>query len=534
MKNKDGSQREYLQLVESRRVNGQPRQIVLMTLGRTDTDDGRAKIRKITQALLKNNSEYTLLDPEKHLSCERAMEYGPLLIFKKLWNEMGFGEVIEEEMSKNDAEFSIVESIFNMVLNRVTEPCSKAQLELWQDDVYGLKKFESHQYYRALDYLIDNKESIEQGLYHRVRDLFSQSVDVVLFDTTTVVYFGEGDKGEDLLKQGFSKDKRFDLKQVVIGVLMSKEGIPLGYEVFPGNNNDVTCFKNIIEKVKDKFQLGKVILVGDRGMISQKNINYLEKNGYEYILGYRMRTIPKKDRSKVLNKAKLKKSSDTLEYREVKYEGQKLIICYNPERAEKDKEHREEIIEKLRVKLKSTKDPKGLVSNAHYKKFLKIYGSKPQIDEERVLQDAQYDGVYVITSNTKFSAQYIIHSYKDLWQVEQAFRQLKSELKVGPMYHWKDRRVRAHIMVCFISLVMRTVFYKSLQEEDENVSYPKVMRDLKSLQAIEQKILGSPITMRTELKTGASLAFKALRLKVPNRVLSESGNLSAVVVRQTH
>jgi transposase len=532
LKNKDGSTRTYLQLVESRRVNGKPRQIVLMTMGRSDTEEGRERIREITSILLKSGNEYRLLDVEKDLKAQDTKELGPLLIFQRLWKELGFEEIVGGEMKKTGAEFEVATAIFQMVLNRLTRPCSKFQLELWSKDIYEINKFESHEYYRAMDYLIEHKDKIEQGVFYRMRDIFTQDVDVVLFDTTSLVYYGDADKGEKLLKKGFSKARRGDLNQVIVGVLMSKEGIPLGHETYEGNKNDVTCFKEVIKKVREKFQLRRVIMVGDRGMTNNPNLELLRGSGYEYIMGYRMRTIPKRERAIILSKADLRKLKNIkLQFKEVYYEGTRLVVCYNDERAVKDKEHREKQLEALRDKLKSGK-VKALISNPFYRKFVSIRANKPRLDIEKIRQDELYDGVFVLTTNTKLSCLQVVESYKDLWQVEMAFRQLKSELEAGPIYHWKDRRIRAHIMICFLALVMRTCFYKLLQATKKKVSYNQVLWDLKSLRAVELEIQKERVTLRTELKPGASLAFRAMNMRAPNRILSQPGNLSGVVVRQ--
>ena len=197
------------------------------------------------------------------------------------------------------------------MLNRLTDPGSKRQLTLWEESIEGLQKFELHQYYRALDYLIDNKDEIERNTFFQMRDLFHQELDVVLFDTTSLVYYGQGEEDENgekpedaqLLDYGFSKARRGDLKQVVVGVLMSQEGVPLGHEVFSGNTNDVKCFAEIIDQLKEKYGLSRLVLVGDRGMISKKNISELEGKGLDYILGYRMRTISKDERKFIFKKA---------------------------------------------------------------------------------------------------------------------------------------------------------------------------------------------------------------------------------------
>lgn len=530
-KNKDGRLRQYVQIVESQRINGKPRHVVKMSLGRVDTDEGRKKVDDILNCLESFSNKVTFLDLANDLKANWSKPYGATLIFRRLWEEINFSKVFGDKLKDLEAEFDVREAIFNMVLNRLSDPCSKRALNLWQEDHYGISTFDSHQYYRALDYLISHKDAIEQRIFHRMRDLFSPTVDVVLFDTTSIVYYGDATKNEELLDYGFSKARRGDLKQVVVGVLMSKEGIPIGHETYSGNTNDVTCFKQMIDQVSSRFKIGKVILVGDRGMISKDNISYLEKKGYYYILGYRMRTISKDDRKSIFSKINLKRMRKAnVQYKEVTYEGKRLLICYNSDREKLDAKKREEILERLQKKITDKSTIMSVIENSNYKRFLKIVGQNPKIDHEKVKRDELYDGVYVLTSNTNLPANQIIGSYKGLWQVEMAFRQLKSELEMGPIYHWKDRRIKAHIMVCFLALILRTTFYKKLKEVDKNISYSKVHQDLKALHAIGLKVKNQSVVMRTELKDGAALSFKALNMRPPNRIISSSNSKEDVAL----
>ena len=527
-KNKDGSGRAYGQLVESRRIDGKPTPIVLAHLGRIDRDEDKIKFQKMAESILKAVSQFELVDLLKDLTSEGAKEYGPFLIYQRLFNELGMAEILRDNFKDLRADFDIVNAIFNMMLNRLSAPCSKRQMTIWEQNIEGIPNYPEHQYYRALDYLIEKKEEIEKSVFSDMRDLFCQELDIVLFDTTSLVYYGKGngeeEKPEDqqLLDYGFSKAHRSDLKQVVVGVIMSKEGVPLGHEVWSGNTNDVKCFKEVIEQVRQKYGLSRIILVGDRGMISKNNIEAIEKSGLEYILGYRMRTIAKEERSKLLSQANLRKLKNSeLEFKEVTYQGKRLIVCYNAERAEKDKRHRERDIEKLREKLKSSKSIKQLISNPQYKRFIKINETKTtaKLDEEKIKNDELYDGIFVLTTNTNLSAVQCVERYKDLWQVEHAFRALKSELEMGPIYHWKDDRIRAHIMVCFLAFCLRAAFYKKIAQMKEKMSITQVNSDLKALRAVELKIKSKTVKLRTELKEGASLAFKAIGMKVPNRIL---------------
>jgi len=542
-KNKDGSKREYFQLAESFRVDGRPRHRVVCALGRAGDPETQDKIKKMAESLMKACEDIHFFNLSEDLKVEFGKEYGPFLVFKRLFSELGFDKILKSNFEGLQTDFDVVEALFNMMLNRLTDPGSKRQLTLWEQEIEGASSFDLHQYYRALDYLIDKKDKIEKDVFFNMRDLFHTELDIVLFDTTSLVYYGDGnnddEKPEDarLLDYGFSKARRSDLKQVVVGVVMSKEGIPLCHEVWSGNTNDVKCFANVVEDLKKKYNLARIVLVGDRGMISKKNIESLEQSGFEYILGFRMRTISKDERSKVLSQANLKKlRNHELEFKETTYRDQRLVVCFNPERAEKDKLHREREVEKLKEKLKSTKSIKQLIGNPVTRKFIKVNDSQTKaiLDEEKIKADELYDGIFVLTTNTKLSSLQVVERYKDLWQIEAAFRSLKSELEMGPIYHFKDRRIRAHIMICFLAFCMRVALYKKLKAHFklEKFSYTQVMRDLSALQAVSLKIKDKQVKIRTELKDGASHIFRAIGMRPPNRILHSE--LENVVIRHSN
>ncbi len=539
-KNKDGSKRVYFQLAESVRVNGKPRNRVICSLGRAGDEATEKKMEKMAESLINATEKYKFFDLLDDLKAENSKEYGPFLVFKRLFKEVGLEDVLYTHLKDINTDFDILESLFNLILNRLTEPVSKRQMTLWESEVEGATEFSLHQYYRAMDYLVEHKDDIERGIFSNQLSLFNQELDIVLFDTTTLVYYGEGADRDDkpvdqeLLDYGFSKARRSDLKQVVVGVLMSKDGIPLAHEVFSGNTNDVKCFKEVIEQLKDKYAVSNIVLVGDRGMISKSNISEIEKAKLKYILGYRMRIISKDERKEVLGKANLRKLKNTeLRFKEVEHRGQRLIICYNPERAEKDKLFREKHIEKLKEKLKGVKSIKQLISNAQDRKFIKVNEEKTKasLDLEKIKSDELYDGVFVLTTNTKLSCLQVVERYKDLWQIESGFRQLKSELRMGPIYHWKDRRIRAHIMICFMAFCLKVTLYKKLKAyfKKEKFSMTHLMRDLKSLHAIELKLDNKRAKIRTELKPGANHIFRALGMRAPNRVIQSE--LESVVKR---
>ena len=350
-------------------------------------------------------------------------------------------------------------------------------------------------------------------------DLFNQHVDVVLMDTTSVVYWGDGDKADKILDYGYSKQKRFDLKQVIVGIFMTKDGMPIGHEVYPGNTNDIKAFKEMIAAIKGRHSIRRVVIVCDRGMVSKENLSNLEKEGYEYVVGMRMRQLRKPDAGSVLNTEDMRKVSDNLSAKETEYEGRRLIVCHNSEQDKRDKAKRIEIIARLTEKLK-TQGLKSLLVSKEYKKYLKIEAK----------QEVLFDGKYVLETNTELDWKQVVLSYKDLWQVEHAFKTLKNELSMGPIYHYTEKRIRAHIFVCFLALLLKVTLEKALKKVDKALGYTQVLGDIKKLKALKLDFKGTSYILRTELEGKAYFAFKALGLKIPPRIMAGRINEDETVV----
>lgn len=517
--NRNGKTYDYLYLVENQRKNGKVVQKTIMSFGAVDNPDTQKKINQLIMSL--TGMDKSTFNPLIDLECKRTKVYGPLLVFKRLWNELGIGRILKDSLYHYETFYDLGDCIFNMVLSRLIEPCSKRGMLEFQKDVYDLPPFELHQYYRTLDYLVINKDDIEKKIFDQMIKLTGSKLDFAFFDTTTIVYFGDEQSEEsELLAKGFSKAHRGDLNQVVIGVVMNKSGIPLAHEVFAGNKNDVTCFKELINILVEKYHIKKVILVGDRGMISMKNLKLIEDMGLEYILGFRMRTIKKDSRKDVLEKVDLKKlrKLNGLQAKEAEYQGKRLIVYYDEERAKLDKEHRDEIVKELKEKTKNG-TIYSVISNTNYKRYLDIEGKDPKVSKRKVNQDELYDGVFVITTNTKLGANQVVRSYRDLWHVEQGFRWLKNELKMGPIYHWKDERIRAHIMICFLSLILKVFLNNKLKARNKNSSYPESMASLKRLRVVEMCAKGKALHMTTNIENKAKEVFKAIQMRPPEKIL---------------
>lgn len=528
--NKDGSQRHYLYLVENRKLNGAVKQITVANLGRLDLI--QPQLGELIEKLTKFTQQVQVIDLAQEMKAEWTKEYGPLLIFQKLWEELGLNNWLRRYQEGSKYQFDLATVIFAMVLNRLMEPHSKLGTHEWAKGVYGLPEIELNHWYRAIDFLMDHKEKLEQDLFHQLKNLFNQEVDMVLLDTTSIVYWGEAEAAPDLVDYGFSKEKRFDLKQVIVGIIMTKEGLPIGHEIYPGNTNDVTAFEKLLDSVGRRFKLRRVIFVCDRGMVSKKNLRALEQNNYEYIVGVRMRQMEKEEAEKLLNQSGLKQIKPNLQAKELRSQGKRYIACYNAEQAEKDCEQRTEILARLKEKLK-TGGLKSILVHREYSKYLKIVAEKPKLDEEKIKQEKIYDGKYVLLTNSSLAAKDVVLSYKDLWQIEAGFRTLKSELEMGPIYHWTETRIRGHIFICFLALVLRVALKKKLYQLDKNAHYSRVLADLKQMKVVQVTIKKMTYVLRTELQGLAHLAFKVLKLRPPSRILSPNvSSPEKVVVRQ--
>ncbi|MFN3414624.1 MAG: IS1634 family transposase, partial [Thermoanaerobaculum sp.] len=246
--NKDGSKRTYLQLVEGVRVAGRIKQRVICTLGRLE-ELQEGQLDRLIEGLMRYSKRQWVAAQAKAqgMGVRWSKEWGPALIFRRLWEELGFSAILRRLRAKTELEFAVEEAVFAMVLNRLLDPGSKRATHLWAEGVYepGFEQLELHHYYRALDFLAENKEAVEDGWYGRLLDLFRQELDLVFWDTTSTYFEGRGP--EALAEYGHSRDHRPDRRQMVIGVLMTRDGYPVAHEVFPGNTADIETFRRVLE-----------------------------------------------------------------------------------------------------------------------------------------------------------------------------------------------------------------------------------------------------------------------------------------------
>ncbi|HLE81748.1 MAG TPA: IS1634 family transposase [Dehalococcoidia bacterium] len=514
-RNKDGSIRYYLQLVRAYRQDGKVRQELVCSIGRLDEIKGDGGLDRLIASLARH-SERCWIDAEAEGVDRWDKVYGPVLVFRRLWEDLwlarGLGKVQEETW----VDFPLEEAAFAMVLHRLLDPGSKLATYRWLDTVYRpeFEALELQHLYRALDYLVRGKEEIEKALFLRNRDLFSLSVDLVLFDTTLVHFEGHGPQGLATMARPGNYP---DCVKVLVGLVMTADGFPVAHHVFPGNTADIRAFQKALADLKQRFPLRRAIIAADRGVVSEGVMEELATQKVSYILGMPLRKN-REVRDLVLSRAgRYHEVADNLDTKEVWVGGHRYVVCHNPDAEERDRKRREEIVERARRDLEK-KGPQTFVMPRGLKRYVELSGGELSVKEEVVREEARYDGKWVLRTNTDLPAGEVAQAYKGLWRIERAFRELKSGLEIRPVYVRTEDHVRGHIMVCFLALVLEATFQHLLKDHDTSASYGEVLDDLRQLRAVRFEARGKAWLRRTELPGRSHVAFQTVGLRPPSRV----------------
>lgn len=519
--NKDGTRREYLTLVENERVGRKVRQKTLAKFGRTDILKESGIANLLVEKFSLWADQKRLIDLAKEGRASWAKDYGALVLWRGMWEKLGFSKLLKDCLSRCKKRTDLGEAVFLLAASRLEDPGSELHSHHWKSRVYepAWEGVEIQHLYRALDFLMEHKGSLEQAMYDRAVTLFNQELDLVMFDTTTIKYWGEG-KNSQVLQHGHSKERRMDLKQLIVGILMTKEGIPIAHEVWPGNTSDLKSFKETIEKLKKKYRIGKLVWVADRGMVSADNLRLLQEWGQEYILGVKMRQFNKEKRSLLLNPRGMRQVHANLFVKEVEIKGQgRYIVCFNPQEAAQEKKKRAYFKQILEDRIRESSMKEWIMKNG-YRKYIDLTNGEIRLNEERLNKENIFDGYWVLVTNTKLRSREAALYYKGLWQIEAGFKSLKDELEAGPIYHWTDQRIRGHIFVCFLALLLKLTFKNQLKAHHPQARTSEVLGAVRQIKAVKINAGDQEIIFRTEFPAQADIAFRATGVAPPPRVLS--------------
>jgi len=534
-RNKDGSTRQYLHLVEAVREGKKIRHKVLVTLGRVELLRASGSLDRMADALNRLAGKEKIVDLAKNLRARSAKSYGPVPVFRRLWKNLGMPKAIAEAVKKESFfAYDAETAIFRMVVGRLLDPKSKLGTHRWAQTVFwdDGEEVDLQHYYRSLGVLSRCMPRIEENLFFQGKDLFTPSPDLLFFDTTSVYFEGEGPVGE-LGRYGFSKDKRPDRRQMIVGVVLTKDGTPLAHHVFPGNTPDATAFSVVIEQMRNRFGIKRVILVGDRGMFNAKIVSRIEELGMEYIAGVRMRTVWDVREIVLANRDPFETVSENLKVKKVELGGKRYVVCLNEEEAKRAKAVRESVVADLKKKLSG--GTKELIGNSAYRKYVTVEKDAVSLDERKIAAEQRYDGKYVLLTNTDLSPRETALAYKELWRVERAFREIKSFLEIRPMYLSREDHVRGHVAMCFLAFCLETALLKAIrpkgEEEKQDDAREKELREtlsahsldsiltsLKEVRLVELEVAGKRYRVVSDPDKVATAVFRFLGMPSPRRV----------------
>ena len=538
----------YLYLVESVREGARTKQRIIKNLGRKDAVLAGGGLDRLAASAARFAERALVLSAVEAgdtagLACRRI---GPPLLFGRLWEDTGVKAVLDGLLAGRAFEFPVERAIFAAVLHRLMAPGSDRACERWLADyaVPGAEGLALHHFYRAMAWLGEElaaaeqagatpfaprtvKDLVEERLFERRRDLFSE-LSVVFLDTTTLAFTGAG--GATLGARGHSKDRRPDLRQMVLGVVVDADGRPVCSEMWPGNTADVGVLVPVIDRLRHRFGLTRVCVVADRGMISAATIAALEARGLDYVLGVRERG-DKLVREVVLDDGRpfapllveRARGETQLFVKEVAVAGRRHIVCRNEAEAARDAADRSAIVAGLDRQL--MKGDKALIGNSAYRRYLRrtgARGGKPgpafEIDVGKIADEARFDGVFVLRTNARITPLQAVLRYRDLLQVEELFRTAKALLRTRPVYHACDEAIRGHVFCSFLALVLRQELQARCAGAGLKPEWGDVLRDLDRLQEVEVARDGKRLVLRTPTTGVAGRLFQAAGVALPANV----------------
>ena len=521
VKTSPNSPRCSVQIVESSRVMGKVKQSIVKHIGIAQDDRELEELKLLGESIkekLEQENALPLFAPEeidkkidkakkrieegkysdedynvniRNLIEEDRVIVGIHDIYGKLFDELNFRTIFAYP-SRNKSSINHFKDI---VLARIAKPDSKRGSVNLLEENFGIS-LNLGSIYKMMDKINDKSiEKLNTLAYNKTKDLFGGKIDVIYFDATTL-YF-ESFTEDNFKKNGYSKDRKFNQPQVVLALMVTKEGLPIGYEAFTGDTFDGHTLIPSLTTLRDKYDIDKVVFVADSGMFNNNNLEELDKleeHEFNYIVGARIKNLSKSIKEKITDESNYKRlDSDKNVARFTLDNGRKLVVTYSKKRAKKDKSDREKGIERLKAKLEKEKSVKSHLSNHGYKKYLQLEESSEKsskesknscdltivLNEDKIKDDEKWDGLkgLVINENSTLTNDEILTQYNNLWQVEESFRITKHDLKIRPIYHWTPKKVKAHLAISFTAYMLTRYLEYRVRLQYKKLS-PKVIRNL--------------------------------------------------------
>jgi hypothetical protein len=532
-------QRIYWDLVEGVRDprSGKVLQRMVAHLGRDE--ELRPKLESLHRSLAKL-AESPLIDP-RQVSPEAAREIGGVWVLDQLWRELGMDQILAESSGAEAAD-----ACFAIVASRILAPRSKLATSRWltrnaRPDG-GEWDLDYHQLLRAMDAVAGAQKQIEERVYWQLVDLLQLDLTLVFVDLTSVYVEGEG--LDPLWQYGVSKDGKRQNKQLLLALVVTPDGYPLAHFLFPGNRAEKVAVLEMLVELRQRYKLQRCVIVGDRGLISATVVRALSEAGYEYILSLRARQSKTASAALDQDADQWEAIDDNLFVQEVKLPDQeaRVLLALNDEKQEIDRGWREQLLDKAWAALDGLlerwqsgrlKDEQTAVATAtralvqlDAHKFFRVRVTKGVLEvserEDQLAKEARLDGVFVLQSTaTGLPATEIVNAYKQLLAVERAFRTLKSFLRVRPVFHFSERRIRAHFLLCILAYLLENHLNRRLDQAQAGLSARAALEALETLKVVDYE-LPVPTSRRIRVFTKPTLAalavIAALGFKLPRQL----------------
>jgi transposase len=535
-RNADGSVVRYFQLAENTwdAARGCAIAKVIYSFGRADQLD-RETLRRLAASILRVCDDSAVGKLADDVTVRDAWPYGGVYVLEQLWRELGIDKVLARCAKKTGTTQPFERALFAMVANRAIEPYSKLYCwEQWlRDEVFlpSAHEIELQHLYRAMDFLEENKVEVERSVYFAMADLMNADVDLIFYDTTSL-HFEVDEEDEDseddaappaLRKRGYSKNGRGDAPQIVIGLAVTRDGLPVRSWVFPGNQSDVATVERVKSDLRG-WRLGRCVFVGDSGMNSEQNRRTLSLGGGKYILAARMRAGDEVTHEVLTRPGRYHVVADNLRVKEVIVgDGEarrRYVVCHNPLEEKRQREHRARLLRELKAELTSlstktdqatTQRGRALLTSQRFGKYLRHANGRLYIDRAAVKQAGRYDGKWVVTSNDDtLHPDDLALGYKQLLRVEMCWRTLKSGLHMRPVFHRLAVRIQAHVSISVLALLLERII-----EIRAGDTWRNVVAKLSTIKVVEYERAGARIRQTTALRPETATLLHALGVQPP-------------------
>jgi hypothetical protein len=452
----------------------------------------------------------------------------PYLI-EQLWQQLGLRTFFRAQLKQRKIEFPVERALLAMVAHRAVDPSSKRQDFYWlRNDAFlpWGQQVELHHLYRALDFLQEHRDALEAALYAHRRNLFNATAELIYFDTTTVHFEVEDDPEEPpvagLRQYGRPKDGRISHRQIVVGMAVDPEGLPLLSHTFPGHTADSQTIATVVGRLQ-ALGVDRVVFVADRGCVSRGNLRAIRAAAMEYIVGLRLRRAGSLMPTILADTTPYQKVTDTLLAKAVEAEGRRLVVCYSPESAARDTKMRGRALERLNAQLAAVDQARDrhraeapILAHKLFRRWVeRDAGGRLVLARQKVAAEAECDGTFVLqTSDPRLSPAQVALGYKNLLRVERAWHSLKHVLDIQPVFLRNDERIEAHVTLCTIAYLL-----ERWAELKTGQTFPALRRRLNALHATE--LLGEEqrLWKGNRLEHDQLALFKKLRVQPPGKLL---------------